>query len=75
MSDLSQQVSAFRSWLIVALLVLLILAKGLYAFSAVGDRGMPDWSYGTVADVPASSPYADYPLLPHPQHIRGARGE
>ncbi|MCF8028771.1 MAG: hypothetical protein K9K81_10440 [Desulfobacteraceae bacterium] len=75
MSDLSQQKSTFRSWLVIAFLVLLVLAKGLFAFSIVGDRAMPDWSYGTIEDVPASSPYADYPLPPHPQHIRGSRGQ
>ena len=75
MGDLSKQVSPFRSWIIIALLVLLILGKGLYAFAVVGDLGMPTWSYGTVEDVPASSPYATYELLPHPQHVRGARGE
>ncbi|MFO7932130.1 MAG: hypothetical protein ACQETG_02895 [Thermodesulfobacteriota bacterium] len=67
--------TVFNSWVVVCLLVLLILAKGLFAFAVVGDRGQPGWSYGTVQDVPASSPYSEYDLLPHPQHVRGVRGE
>ena len=75
MSDLVHQVSEMRSYVIVALLVLLILAKGLYAFYVIGDLGMPGWNYGAVQDVPGSSPYANYELLPYPQHVRGAKGE
>lgn len=75
MNDVFHRESEMRSWLVICLLVLLILAKGLFAFTVVGDRGQPGWSYGTVQDVPASSPYSEYDLLPHPQHVRGARGE
>jgi hypothetical protein len=67
--------SALRTWVVVFLLVALILVKGAYAFFVVGDRGMPGWDFPVVADVPAESPYAEYELLPHPQHVRGARGE
>lgn len=75
MNDLAHQVSPARSWIIIVLLVLLVLAKGLYAFGVIGDFGMPSWNYGAVEDVPAQSPYAEYELLPHPQHVRGARGK
>jgi len=75
MTELLHQVSLFRSWRNIFLMVLLILAVGFYAFAVIGDRGMPVWDYGAVKDVPAQSPYADYKLLPHPQHIRGAKGE
>ena len=75
MTELSHQVSLLRSWVNIFLMVLLILAMGAYAFAVIGDRGMPDWNYGAVADVPAESPYATYQLLPHPQHVRGAEGE
>ncbi|MCF8051785.1 MAG: hypothetical protein K9L59_11155 [Desulfobacterales bacterium] len=67
--------SALRTWIVIFLMVVLILAKGAYAFYVVGDRGMPDWDFPVVADVPAESPHAVYQLLPHPQHVRGARGE
>jgi hypothetical protein len=33
------------------------------------------WDYPIVKDVPAESPFANYKLLPDPQHVRGARGE
>ncbi|MFW6080944.1 MAG: hypothetical protein ACOC7W_03445 [Desulfosalsimonas sp.] len=75
MNDLFHKESELRSWVVICLLVLLILAKGIFAFAVVGDRGQPGWSYGTLQDVPASSPYSEYDLLPYPQHVRGARGE
>jgi hypothetical protein len=75
MADLQHQTSLFRSWLNIFLMLLLIFVMGFYAFFLVGARGMPDWDYGAVPDVPAESPYADYKLLPHPQHIRGEKGK
>jgi hypothetical protein len=60
---------------VIILLVLLILAQGLFAFLVVGDRGQPTWDYRPVKDVPGQSPYAIYEKLPYPQHVRGARGE
>jgi len=62
-------------WLIIALLVLLILATGIYAYLVVGDRGQPSWDYRPVSDVPASSPDAVYDPLPYPQHVEGEKGE
>ena len=62
-------------WLIIALLVLLILATGIYAYLVVGDRGQPTWDYRPVSDVPASSPDAVYDPLPYPQHVEGEKGE
>ena len=75
MTELSHQLSVFRSWRNIFLMVVLILGTGFYAFFLIGDRGMPAWDYGAVEDVPAESPYADYELLPHPQHVRGKKGE
>ena len=75
MSDFSKNESSIRSWVIVTLLVLLVLAKGIYAFTIVSDRGQPSWSYGTIEDVPGASPYAIYELVPYPQHIKGTKGE
>jgi len=62
-------------WLIISLLVLLILATGIYAYLVVGDRGQPSWDYRPVSDVPASSPDAVYDPLPYPQHVEGEKGE
>jgi hypothetical protein len=53
----------------------IILFKGFLAFYVVSDMGQPTWAYRPVQDVPASSPYAAYPLLPNQQHVRGAGGE
>ena len=53
----------------------IILFKGLLSFTVVSDRGQPTWAYRPVRDVPASSPYAMYQLLPNPQHVRGNKGE
>ena len=63
------------AWLIIVSLLVLIVAKGLFAFFVVGDRGQPTWDYRPVSDLPASSPYASYEPLPYPQHVRGEKGE
>ena len=63
------------TWIIILMLLLFILAKGLFAFLTVGDKGQPDWDYRPVPDVPGESPYAIYEPLPHRQHVRGRMGE
>jgi len=67
--------SAFATWIIVVLLVLLVLAQGVFSYFVVGDRGQPNWDYRPVKDVPGESPYAIYEPLPYPQHVRGQKGE
>ena len=67
--------SAFVTWVVIFLLVLIILGKGAFSFFVVGDRGQPDWDYRPVKDVPGESPYAIYQPLPHPQHVKGEQGE
>jgi hypothetical protein len=62
-------------WIVVALLLALIVGKGLFSYYAVGNLGMPDWNYGALQDVPGESPYAVYQPLPHPQHVMGDEGE
>jgi hypothetical protein len=64
-----------RTWMWIAVALAIILFKGFLAFFVVSDLGQPTWNYRPVQDVPASSPYAIYPQLPNPQHIRGAKGE
>ena len=63
------------TWLVVFLLLIWILAKAYFSFAVVADLGQPTWDYRPVRDVPGESPYAIYQLVPHPQHIRGAKGE
>lgn len=67
--------SVLFTWLIIWLFFLLILLQGHFAHYMVGDLGPPDWDYGIVEDVPGQSPYAIYPLLTNPQHIRGRNGK
>jgi hypothetical protein len=66
--------SARLTWIWIALLVVSVLAKGFFAFFVISDLGQPTWDYRPVRDLPASSPYANYPPMPYPQHIRGAEG-
>ena len=66
---------SLKGWLIVGLLVLFVIFKGGLAYYVIGDLGQPDWDYRPVKDIPAESPYAMYDLLPHPQHVRGDKGE
>ena len=67
--------SSFATWVVIFLLLAIILGKGLFSFFLVGDRGQPTWDYRPVKDVPGESPYAIYEPLPHPQHVKGHRGE
>lgn len=67
--------SVRKTWYVIIGLLLLILAKGLFTFWFVGDLGQPTWDYRPVPDVPGESPYAVYAPMPHPQHVRGDRGE
>jgi hypothetical protein len=67
--------SAFVSYLVIAFLVIAILVRGLWTFYIVGDLGPRNWDYRIVPDLPGESPYAIYEPLPHPQHIRGRKGE
>lgn len=75
MNDEHHHGSLLRTWLWLGVMLGIILFKGFLAFYVVADMGQPTWAYRPVMDVPASSPYAVYPLLPNPQHVRGAGGE
>ncbi len=67
--------SILRTWMWLAVMLAIILFKGFFAFIVVSDMGQPTWNYRPIMDVPASSPYAVYPLLPNAQHVRGVKGE
>lgn len=64
-----------RTWLWLGIMLGIILFKGFLSFFVVSDMGQPTWDYRTISDLPASSPYAVYPLLPNQQHVRGNKGE
>ena len=67
--------SAFKTWVIILLILTFIVFKDGLSFFVVGDLGQPDWDYRPAEDVPGESAYAIYPSVPYPQHIRGAKGE
>lgn len=75
MEETAHKESTLVTWVVILLCMLLILIKGLFAFSVVGDKGQPDWDYRPVKDVPGESPYAMYEKLPYPQHVKGSEGE
>jgi hypothetical protein len=65
----------FPDWIIILFLVVLVLSQGAFSFFVVGDKGQPGWDYRPIPDIPGESPYAIYAPLPHPQHVRGEKGE
>jgi len=67
--------SELKTWITILCCLVIVFVQGLFAFFAVGNLGQPSWDYRPVKDVPGESPYAVYRLLPHPQHVRGAKGE
>lgn len=67
--------SVLRTFMWIGVMISIILFKGFLAFFVVSDMGQPTWAYRPVNDVPAASAYAKYQLLPHPQHVRGQKGE
>lgn len=75
MENPSRRNGVFRTYFLIAAMVILIFGKGFLAFRVIGDLGMPAWDFRPVKDVPGESPYAVYAVQPYPQHIRGAQGE
>lgn len=66
--------SAFKTWLVIFFLLVIILFQGALSYFVVGDLGQPEWDFSTIKDVPGESPYAVYQLY-NPQHIRGTEEE
>ncbi len=63
-----------HGWIVVCSISALFVAYGFLAFFIIGDKGAPDWDYGSVKDVPAQSVYSTYPYREHagppePQHV------
>jgi hypothetical protein len=75
MNSVEHKESALLTWFVVLLMLGFILGKGFLSFYVVGDLGQPTWDYRPIPDLPGESPYAIYPSLPYPQHVRGAKGE
>lgn len=69
-----------RGWLIVCAMSVLFVLYGFFAFYVIGDKGPPDWDFGSLPDVPGESVYSTYPyrgraVEPEPQHVNGKPGE
>lgn len=67
--------SPVRTWLLVAAMLGIIFFQGWLAYTVIGDLGQPDWDYRPIPDVYGESPYAIYPPVPYPQHVRGPQGQ
>ncbi len=67
--------SVFATWIFIGALLLCFLIFSTFTYFFVGDKGQPEWDFRPVADVPGQSPFAVYDLLPHPQHVKGDKGE
>ena len=71
----------YGGWAAVSALALAFLLYGLLMFFAIGDKGPPDWDFGTVEDVPGQSVYSTSPSdpgttgVPEPQHVSGKPSE
>jgi hypothetical protein len=68
------QTSAFKTWGLVLAMVGIVVFQGWLAYTVIGDLGQPDWDYRPIPDVYGESPYAMYPPVPYPQHVRGPQG-
>ena len=68
------QTSAFKTWSLVLAMVGIVVFQGWLAYTVIGDLGQPDWDYRPIPDVYGESPYAMYPPVPYPQHVRGLQG-
>ena len=66
---------SLRSWLYVSALAFMFLLYGLFMFFMIGDKGPPEWNFGTVEDIPGESVYStNEPITggaaaPDPQHV------
>jgi hypothetical protein len=59
-----------RGFLIVSLIAALFLGYGIFTYFAIGDKGNPDWDFGSVEDTPGQSVYSTgEPGATEPQHV------
>jgi hypothetical protein len=47
-----------RGFLIVSLIAALFLGYGIFMYFAIGDKGPPDWDFGSIEDTPGQSVYS-----------------
>jgi hypothetical protein len=63
-----------QGWLIVCGISVALVLYGLFALFTVGDKGPPDWDFGSIEDTPGQSVYSTFPYgegtgEPEPQHV------
>ncbi len=64
-----------QGWLVVIGLALALFIYGMFAFFVIGDKGPPEWDFGTIPDIPGQSVYSTTPgirgpqAIPEPQHV------
>ena len=63
-----------HGWFIVCGIAVLFVLYGIFAFFVIGDKGPPDWDFGSIKDIPGESVYSTYPYRdqtgpPEPQHV------
>jgi hypothetical protein len=59
-----------RGFLIVSLIAALFLGYGIFMYFAIGDKGNPDWDFGSIEDTPGQSVYSTgEPRAVEPQHV------
>ncbi len=64
--------AVMRGFLIVSLIAALFLGYGIFMYFAIGDKGNPDWDFGSIEDTPGQSVYSTAPPGPmEPQHVNG----
>lgn len=64
----------FHGWLIVCGIAVAFTLYGFFAFFVIGDKGPPDWDFGSLPDTPGLSSYSTYPYRgrieqPGAQHV------
>ena len=62
-----------KAWMILLGLILIVAVQGWFTYRVIGDRGMPDWNYKVMQDVPGESVYTlttPYHPLPTQQHVQ-----
>lgn len=62
-----------RGFLIVSLIAALFLGYGIFMYFAIGDKGPPDWDFGSIEqDTPGQSVYSTgQPGPTEAQHVAG----
>jgi hypothetical protein len=53
-----------RSWAIVLGIAVSFIAWGLLIFFTVGDKGVPNWDFSVIEDIPGQSVYSTHRIAP-----------